>query len=674
MNKQTRNVFTVSALTAAVLTAFGAAHAETPDELVVLSKPQSDVRAGLVLVDRDNAFAGQYSGLHDAGVYPNADISLLQRDDATGRWLRLNGRNLGLDNRELRFDHEVQGNWRYFVDYNQTLHHEPLVPNARLGGFGTTTQNSTALPAGAGKNLEFETQREILGVGFDKNLGGGFGVQVRFRNDQKQGDRMSGFYGGAAGKLFLAEPIDFTMQQWETTLNYVQDNLQLSGGYYGSSFHNQNSVLFGQGNGSAVIPQALPPDNGSHEAFLAGAYQFSPATRANFKASFGRTTQTDRFFTAPTLAGNTRRDLGGEVDTTIVHLGLSSRVTPKLSVNATARYEERDDNTPHAQYVTSSAARTGFNVTHSPRIFTSKLEAGYQLPMAFRVLGGVEFERRERSIPTIVSVRYRHLTEELASRLELKRNLSETLGGSIAYIHAERTGSSLVTTTSPTIGDLIDPIHWGDRERDKWRLALDWTPLDMLSVQVVAEDARDRYPSGPLGRDSGKNQLFALDATYVFSDAWQASAWFSQDDVRATQLQFGAAATSATTTGPNQTWTANLRTLGDALGIGVQGKLIGKLQVGAELQHSRDRAEYRLQASSGSLPDITYRRTLAKLYGAYALQANSGIRLDLSHERLAASDWTWNSTPVLFGDGTTVLLEPTQKVTFVGLSGYYKWW
>lgn len=662
---KSKMVFPVSALTAAMMMAFSPAHAELPDEVTRLSKPESTVDFGLVMVDRDNAYNGQYSGLHDAGVYPNANVALRRRDDESGRWLRFDARNLGLETREMRFEHEVQGQWRYFLDYNRTLHHEPLRPSSRLTGMGTNQQNATGLASP--RQLEFETKRDILGVGFDKDLGNGLAVQVRFRNDEKRGDRMHGVYGESLRILFAAEPIDSTIQQWDTVLNFVGDRLQLSGGYSGSSYHNQYSQLTVQHNlttPATSITQGLPPDNSAHQLFVSGAYQASPTTRGNFKASFGRALQNDRFFAAPNQAGNTRTDLGGEVDTTIVHLGLSSRVATGLSINGNVRYENRDDKTPTIKYIPSSTSRTGFNVTHSPEILTGKLEAGYQLPMDFRLTGGIEYEARERSMPTIVSVRYRSETSETGYRLELRRSLGETLGGSVSYLYSERTGSSFVPTGVGTITDHIDPIHWGDRERDKWRVSLDWTPLESLSVQMSADDARDRYPGGPLGRDSGKNIVYSVDATYALSDDWQASAWFTQDDVVARQQQQSG----------SETWSAHLRTLGNALGLGVRGKPTSKLSIGADLQHSRDRAEYDLQASTGSLPDILYKRTMARAFADYALQANAGVRVDLLHERLAINDWTWATTGVLFADGTTVLQEPTQSVSFVGVSGYYRWW
>lgn len=667
MKKQQTNVFALSSLTTALLAALGSAQAQEADQLAVLMTPQSQVQAGVVLVDRDNALSGQYTGLHEAGVYPDVGLSMLRRDDASGQWLRLSGRNLGLDTRELRLEQELQANWKYFVDYGQTPHRDPLVARSRLSGFGTTTQNATGLATA--QNLEFETKREALALGFDKDLGGGFGVQVRFKNEEKQGNRMFGFYTGS-DKRFLAEPIDFTTQQWGATLNYAQDRLQWSGGYYGSSYHNQNAALTARGSSAATpapIAVALPPDNESHEFFLAGAYEFTPTTRGNFKAAYSRATQKDRFFPATMLTGNTRTDLDGELDTTIVQLGLASRPLSKLSLNASVRYEDRDDKTPVSQFVAPSASRNGLNVTHSPKALNGKLEAGYQLPMAFRLVGGVEYEERERSIPNLVTVRYRRETEELTGRVELRRALSETLGGSLSYAYSERSGSDFVVTGTNTITDHIDPIHWGDREREKWRLALDWTPLEPLSVQLVVEDARDKFPTGPLGRDRGQAQLYSLDANYVVSDAWQALAWFSQDGLRARQLQQASGT-------PPVNWAANLRTTGNALGLGLRGKPMGKVEVGAEFQHSYDRAEFRLEASTGSLPDIRYRRNQFKVYSAYAVQANAGVRVDLSHERWSTDDWTWNTTPVLFGDGTTVVPAPVQKVSFVGVSGYYRWW
>ena len=100
MTRQIRFGFPLSAMAAALLAAFGGA-AAAEDDVAELTKPSSSVRFGLGYVDEDNGRFGQYTGLNQKGGYGLLDADIVNRDDATGTWLRFEGRNLGLDHREL---------------------------------------------------------------------------------------------------------------------------------------------------------------------------------------------------------------------------------------------------------------------------------------------------------------------------------------------------------------------------------------------------------------------------------------------------------------------------------------------------------------------------------------------------------------------------------------------
>ena len=72
------------------------------------------------------------------------------------------------------------------------------------------------------------------------------------------------------------------------------------------------------------------------------------------------------------------------------------------------------------------------------------------------------------------------------------------------------------------------------------------------------------------------------------------------------------------------------------------------------------------------LNTITTEVTTLKLYGKYALDKKSGVRVDYIYDNYKTDDWTWSSW--IYSDGTTVLQDPNQKVNFVGVSYYYKFY
>lgn len=676
MTTHTHHTSIVTVIAAAMLAASGTVTAAEVDEVTELAKPESTVSAGVGYVSKASQRFGQYTGMHENGGYGLLDLNLVRRDDSTGTWTTLSGRNLGLEDRELRFEHRRQGDWGYFIDLSQIPRYSPYTVNTRLSGIGTDNQ---AVGGESARDVPFKTERTIATIGADKVLSAGFDVQVRFRNDEKRGSRLFGRTGTTAlGADFLAEPIDSSAPQFEAILGYTGEQLQLSGGYFGSWYDNHNPALYASGGaGPAYNPIGLPPDNESHQIYLNGGYSFTPTTRGTFKLAYARTTQNDAFI-VPSIPGNASLD--GRVDTTQLQMGLSSRPTPKLSLQANFRYENRDDKTPVVLYSTLASGTSTFNGYYEPRSIETKagkLEAGYQLPLGFRLVGGVDQDIKERYIPewlggSLAAVTTRAETEETTYRLQLRRSLSETVNGALSYAHSDRDGSDFLTTVlnNGTAGsNLVAPLHLADRQRDLWRLSADWAPTESLSFQFMLEDAQDDYSGRTLGPRNGSAQNYSVDAAYTFTDAWQATAWVSQNN---TEVEQATQVTAPT----GQFWSAKLRNLGEAVGLGIRGKPKGWLQVGADLQHSHDRGEYRIDAvmpaGVTAPPDSNYRLTRLKLFADYAIQKNAGVRMDYAYERWATDDWTW--TNWTYSDGTRLRQDPKQTVHFIGVSGYYKWW
>lgn len=660
---------------AAALVAAFPAYGEEDEDIAMLTRPQSTVEAGVGAVSDDNLRFGQYSGLHEERAYLLLDADINLRDDPSGTWLRLRGRNLGLESRELRFENERQGDWAYFVDFSQTPRFSPYVVNTTLAGIETGSQVEGGVPA---RDVRLDTRRDALGLGVSKKLGGGWDASLRFKHEQKTGTRLFGHHA----VRFLVDPIDYRTEQLEATVGFTGKRLQLSGGYYGTNFQNDNPFIAVTGPG--LSPIALPPGNQSHQLFLSGGYGFTPTTRGMFKVAFGRITQEEAFFTAP-IASVPRDDLGGRIDTTLVQMGVSSRPLPRLSLRADLRHEERDDKTPVYIYTTPPATgtHTGENEPRSFRTTVGKLDGTYGLASGLQLTGGVEHDRRWRNTSGVRSVSHRDDTEETSIRAGLRRSLSEMLNGAITFVHSERTGSDWLINVraDASVGsNLVHPLHLADRDRDKLRLALDWMPLEALSLNFMLEHAQDDYSGRTLGPREGRAQFVSLDAAYRLSDYWQATAWASRTDTRAEQTSCnGAPASNPTNTcpaaGTSGIWEARLRNVGNAIGVGLRGEPTAALETRAEVVVSSDTGEFHQAALTGgvvtpAIPDVNYDTVRLSLSGRYALDKRSGVRLQYVFDRFKTDDWYW--TNFVYGDGTTVRQDPKQEVHFVGASYYYR--
>ena len=699
MNTILKNLLPMCALAAAALASWPALAAEG-DDVATLVTPSSEVTVGFASVSDDNQRFGQYTGLNEDGGYGLLDLDFIKRDDATGTWIKLNGRNLGFDNRELRFEHERQGKWGYFIEYSETPRFDPFTVTTQLSGIGKSTQilNTTATPS----QVNLETERETVTLGVNKTLSSSLELRVRFKNEEKDGARLWGQGTFGSGWRFLTDPIDQTTRQLEATLNYTGERLQLSGGYYGTWFDNSNNaltVLEGDAGASAVFtPMALPPDNSSHQLNISGGYSFSKMTRGTFKVAYGRIEQEDGFPTVPVVA---RSDLGGQVDTTLIQLGLTTKPMPKLSLRADLRYEDRDDKTPILVYWPSQIGPTrtnnGTNEPRDIRTTTGKIEATYRLPMRFRLKGGVEYEEKERNNPPVRSVNFRKTTEEVTYNVELRRSVSQTVTGAVSLLHSERDGSSwlpMFTGDGVTQGnETVDPLHLIDRDRDTVRLTVNWMPLDPLSLNFRLDKSRDDYNGRGIGGfdqgpREGEGNNYSLDAAYLFSDEITGTAWYSRNENEFENAlcrplaSTGPTSNTCTASDARPVWGADIKNIADSFGLGVRAKVTAKLEIGADLTQWEVRDELDLNSISPTnssaitpLPDIETDVTTYKLYGKYALDRRSGVRVDYIHDRYETDDWTranWTYSAAVEG-GTTVLQDPDQEVNFIGVLYYYRW-
>src|SRR5512132_2969193 len=168
MRTQRKYRYARSVLALAVLSALGAARAEDPS-VAELTKPDSGfVSVGAAGVSGDSAdrsLFGQYRGLRKDDAYFLLDFGYVKRDEATGTWTIVEGRNLGLDTRELRGSLERQGNWKIYGEYSELVRFYPRTINTSLQGAGTTTPVVTLLPVvGTGSNIDLKTERKKASV------------------------------------------------------------------------------------------------------------------------------------------------------------------------------------------------------------------------------------------------------------------------------------------------------------------------------------------------------------------------------------------------------------------------------------------------------------------------------------------------------------------------------
>lgn len=720
----------LSVLALALLSAFGSAQAQ----IAPATEGSVSVGAGAVSGDRaDRSLFDQYNGLSPgSNVYGIFGADYYRRNDDKGTAVDFQASDVLNGSRELGFRWKKQGDWKFSADYREFVRRDPAIPNTGLIGAGTTTPQVVALPGGpgTGSDLDLKIKRSGLGFAFSKVISRTWQLDASLQSEKKEGARLWGIgmncpspvaltcgtttgtqVGWAA--LMLPEPIDSNHSQAEARLSYAGDRLRLSGGYYGSFYRNDNGSMNPSVPGSlynatgALLPLspglqpilnqpvALPPDNQAHHLDLTGSYTFTQTTLLNFKLGYSQATQHDNFNGAG-LAGAPAGvfDLDGKVATSLAQIGITSRPLPKLSLSANLRYEDKDDQTPLAPYNVEGTS-TYTNRRLPLKNVRAKAQAAYQFSSDYRGTLGADFQSIDRGVFTPSSAvagitALRQKTDETGLRAELRRRMSADFSGAVSVETSRRDGSNWLRDNSGLgVTEVTDPSAAGtgfatgifmptlaDRKRDKLKLHADWQPSERLSLQLVAETGKDRFtsPSSFGLRDTAMNSV-SVDWTFAINDKWGLNGYLSRGRQELNQSRPEAAIIAFDDTSTT-------------FGLGFTGKPSGKLELGGTLAFIDDRSVFAqtldatgstanaaLLAATGGLPDIVFRQTTLKLFGKYTLDKQSAVRVEFGHQRSRWNDWAWsyNGTPFVYSDATTINRQPVQNVSFIGVTYIYRW-
>ena len=217
-NDRGKGIFSRTVLSAAVASALmivaGTAGAQD-DDVLALTRPLNEVELGVGYVSADSFKFGDYSGLNEKGAYPIGNISLVGRPaplSGSARYWTLEGTNLGLRSRNLRYEYSNQGDYRFSFEYDELPKFRTESAQTIFNGVGT---NNLTLPAGwtpaanvtgqaaqiaaAEKPYEVKHERKNYILGFSKVLSKQWGLGVKFRHETKEGVKVVGAVIGNSG-------------------------------------------------------------------------------------------------------------------------------------------------------------------------------------------------------------------------------------------------------------------------------------------------------------------------------------------------------------------------------------------------------------------------------------------------------------------------------------------
>jgi hypothetical protein len=256
--------------------------------------------------------------------------------------------------------------------------------------------------------------------------------------------------------------------------------------------------------------------------------------------------------------------------------------------------------------------------------------------------------------------------------------MSETINGAVSIGHSERdgyrwyalgptSGYAFISNSAASSLSGTFPMTMVDRNRDNFKVSVDWAASEALSIQASLDQGTDHF-KGPTsaGVHNADAYSFNVDASYKLDDKWALTGYVSSgQQTLGVSQQLG--------------YTADLTNVSTAYGLGATGKLSSKLEVGGNLSYTEDSNRYKIGMSTGAAvtnppPDENYRGTVLKLYGKYALDKASDVQVDLIHQHVEYDQWAWGNggVPFTYTDNSTVSTQPVQNVTVIGVRYVYK--
>ena len=653
------------------------------------------VEGGLGIQSDDDYHFGRYTGHEDKGAELDGSGELHYRGE-DGSFLEGEVEDLVLESRRVTLEGGKQGQYEIGVEYDQ-------IPNFRergayspfrdLGGgriglpadwvSGPTT--ATADMPSLGNDVArtpLETERDRTGARFALHPSRQWEVSGYARREKKDGVKDLGATVDFDQTVILPVPFEYQTNEFGMTLGYTSEKLQSQLSYTASLFKNdQESITWrnpfeASASNTAWGQMAEAPDNEFHQISAILGYQLREDTRIGAKFARGRMTQDQSFLpytSNPSVATSAlpASSLDGQVDTTLAAVEVNYRPVPKLRVDGSYTYSNRDNNTDVNVYdyvVTDLGA--GGERKNRPYSFEQRLlrlKAAYRFPKNVNLSAGYDDDQMDR---TYVAAEETHDKTVWA---KLKLHPLDTLETTLKYSYADRSASDYVALSS--IDPLLDTpnsnfynnplmriLNLADRKRSKAGFEIAYSPLSALSLGFDLDYLKDDYSGGYLGLQEAKGLTYTASASYTFSEALAATAYYTHDKLSSDQK----GSEKLLAISPDDLWIAADENLTDTVGLGVTWAAIPeKLDVGADLTYADFTGKMEF-AGAPSLPEIGSTLRAFKLHGTYRLDEKLSLRAEYRYEQYEEDDWSKdgvvNTLPTLLSLG----IAPQDTSTSLG--------
>lgn len=573
------------------------------------------VDVGIGIQSDDSYHFGRYTGRQDQGVSIELNAEASYRGSLDGAYINGKIENLGLESRRIEVEGGRQGKYQVAVEIDQLPNYREDLARASLS-----------------------TERLRQGIKFSVTPGSVWTLSGHYRHEEKDGTRDVGAVFGFNNPEILAAPVDYQTDDFGVAADYQSERLQARLAYSGSLFNNDRQAIGwdNDGVGPATGQIAESPDNQMHQLSAQLGYQLTPLTRLGASYARGRMTQDQAFLPystgiSPALPAG---DLNGRVDTTLARITINSRPQPRLRLDGSYTYSERDNSTPVNSFtylLTDSDVSPGsrLNRPYSFEQNLLRLKAGYRLANGADLSGGYDHDKMERTYQQAEE------TEDQTVWAKFKIRPTEGLETTFKVSHADRDASTYDPTAfqSPE-SPLIKAFEMADRTRDKIGIDIAFNIRDNIGLGFDINYYKDNYRNMVLGLTKASGITATPTLSYSLNDRFTATAFYTYEKLESDQAgQEWNSLTPATSD-----WFASDTNQTHTVGLNLTWKTSDKLEVGAELVHT-DFSGKIAYATGGNLPELTSKLTAIGVHGIYKAKENMSYRVGYRYENYRESDW-----------------------------------
>lgn len=669
---------------------------DTDSDLYLLTHPTSTLEFGTLYSSQQSARFGQYNGLNKEGFYGlgNFDIRGGAGYDSTGSALRwqLDGLNIGTTSRAFDGKLTDQGKWSIRLGYDELQHN--ITDTFKTPFQGKTDGNEFNLPEDFGsisaasgtdgtRKLSapqlsaFHTQKEYAtrrNAPFSASyiFSPEFSAQIDYNHLEQSGAKLIGtgsqggiaLFGGSAPSTGRAEainllmnPTSYSTDNLNAALHWRGENAHLTGGYYGSIFHDNYNSLNWQSPMSSAKPTApstctgdgcyvnnsmsTAPSNSLHQANLSGGYDFSSTTKLAGGFSYGYNMQDSSY--APTsvmqasgtalqmmqAGGLPVSSLNGRVATTHGDLKLTDQTIKDLTLTAGFKFNERDNQTRSETYRYYNLAGldlakngyTGVNTPYSNRKTQYEAAGDYRISKGQNLRLGYERQNIERWCDSVVGAAQciaSPASDEDKVGLTYRLKALEDVNFNAGYSFAKRNASfdhnflanagnyatkTAVSGSALNAGDYLGYVAYpyANRTQNMVKTGVNWQATEKLDLGLNGRYTYDDYDA-TLGVQNGRSAGVNLDATYTFAEHSSFSAYWSwqngKRNLRSGTTKNGTKDfTPSQILAPKNIWSNQLEDNSNAFGVAARnnGFLDGKLELIGDVSYSIDTSGYSTQ-------------------------------------------------------------------------------